>query len=110
MSNIIVHEVHFHGHGKEHMLRQLLSQQQLSRPPLSSLCAISPPLPLQFEDAIRKQREHIGNWLKYSTWEESQMEFERSRSVYERSLEVDYRNQVVVCVCVLLLASIALTS
>ncbi|CAN0586751.1 unnamed protein product, partial [Ectocarpus sp. 12 AP-2014] len=46
----------------------------------------------QFEDAIRKQREHIGNWLKYSTWEESQMEFERARSVYERSLEVDYRN------------------
>ncbi|CAM9820881.1 unnamed protein product, partial [Ectocarpus sp. 4 AP-2014] len=49
----------------------------------------------EFEDAIRKQREHIGNWLKYSTWEESQMEFERARSVYERSLEVDYRNQTI---------------
>lgn len=48
----------------------------------------------QFEDAIRKQREHIGNWMKYSAWEESQKEFERSRSVYERALEVDYRNQV----------------
>lgn len=48
----------------------------------------------QFEDAIRKQREHIGNWMKYTTWEESQMEFERARSVYERALEVDYRNQV----------------
>ena len=32
--------------------------------------------------------------MKYSTWEESQKEFERSRSVYERALEVDYRNQV----------------
>lgn len=48
----------------------------------------------QFEDAIRKQREHIGNWMKYSAWEESQKEFERARSVYERALEVDYRNQV----------------
>lgn len=56
---------------------------------------LSPPaLFSQFEDAIRKQREHIGNWMKYSAWEESQMEFERARSVYERSLEVDYRNQV----------------
>eukprot|EP00752_Nemacystus_decipiens_P007357 g6579.t1 len=49
----------------------------------------------EFEDAIRKQREHIGNWMKYSTWEESQMEFERARSVYERALEVDYRNQTI---------------
>lgn len=58
----------------------------LRRPPSALL--------LKFEDAIRKQREHIGNWMKYSTWEESQMEFERARSVYERALEVDYRNQV----------------
>ena len=32
--------------------------------------------------------------MKYSAWEESQKEFERCRSVYERALEVDYRNQV----------------
>ncbi|CAM9184148.1 unnamed protein product [Ascophyllum nodosum] len=49
----------------------------------------------EFEDAIRKQREHIGNWMKYAAWEESQREYERSRSVYERTLEVDYRNQTV---------------
>ncbi|CAM9333479.1 unnamed protein product, partial [Discosporangium mesarthrocarpum] len=46
-----------------------------------------------FEDTIRKQREHIGNWMKYAGWEESQKEYERARSIYERVLDVDYRNQ-----------------
>jgi crooked neck len=34
----------------------------------------------------------IGNWLKYSAWEESQGEIQRARSVYERALDVDHRN------------------
>ena len=38
--------------------------------------------------------------MKYATWEESQREYERARSVYERTLEVDYRNQVCVLVMV----------
>lgn len=25
----------------------------------------------EFEDAIRKQRYHMGTWMKYATWEES---------------------------------------
>ena len=29
--------------------------------------------------------------MKYAAWEESQNEFERARSVYERCLDVDYR-------------------
>ena len=29
---------------------------------------------------------------RYAAWEESQNEFERARSVYERALDVDYRN------------------
>ncbi|KAI8830461.1 crooked neck-like protein [Chytridium lagenaria] len=47
----------------------------------------------QFEDAIRKNKNHTGTWLKYAAWEESQSEMERARSVFERSLEVDHRNQ-----------------
>ncbi|EQC30011.1 hypothetical protein SDRG_12291 [Saprolegnia diclina VS20] len=45
-----------------------------------------------FEDTIRRQREHMGNWIKYAQWEESQREFERARSIYERALDVDYKN------------------
>lgn len=46
-----------------------------------------------FEDQIRRQRQHIGTWCKYGLWEGSQKEFERARSVFERALDVDYRNQ-----------------
>ncbi|OQR97253.1 pre-mRNA-splicing factor, Crooked neck-like protein [Achlya hypogyna] len=45
-----------------------------------------------FEDTIRRQREHMGNWIKYAQWEESMREFERARSIYERALDVDYKN------------------
>ena len=45
-----------------------------------------------FEDNIRYRREHIGNWVKYARFEEDNREFERSRSVFERALEVDGRN------------------
>jgi crooked neck len=30
-----------------------------------------------FEDAIRKNRTHVGTWLKYAMWEESQSELDR---------------------------------
>lgn len=46
----------------------------------------------EFEDQIRRQRGLISNWLKYAAWEESQRELERARNVYERALDVDYRN------------------
>lgn len=46
-----------------------------------------------FENQIRRQRNHIGTWCKYGLWEASQKEFERARSVFERALDVDYRNQ-----------------
>ncbi|KAJ3191142.1 Crooked neck-like protein 1 [Irineochytrium annulatum] len=46
-----------------------------------------------FEDAIRKNRNHIGSWLKYAAWEESQNELERARSVFERALDVEHQNQ-----------------
>ncbi|SAM06419.1 hypothetical protein [Absidia glauca] len=46
----------------------------------------------EFEDNIRKNRLNISNWLKYASWEESQLELERARSVYERALDVEWRN------------------
>lgn len=48
-----------------------------------------------FEDQIRRQRQHIGTWCRYALWEASQKEFERARSVFERGLDVDYRNQTI---------------
>jgi len=44
-----------------------------------------------FEDEIRRQREHIGTWVKYARFEEENKELERARSIYERALEVDHR-------------------
>ena len=44
-----------------------------------------------FEDNIRKNRNQMSNWLKYAQWEESQQEFERARSIYERALDADHR-------------------
>ncbi|KAH9422110.1 Crooked neck-like protein 1 [Dermatophagoides pteronyssinus] len=45
-----------------------------------------------FEDNIRKNRSSFSNWIKYAKWEESQQEIQRARSIYERALDVDYRN------------------
>jgi crooked neck len=47
----------------------------------------------EFEDQIRMQRQHLGNYVKYAKWEEEQQEFERARSIFERAVDVDYRNQ-----------------
>jgi crooked neck len=46
-----------------------------------------------FEDQLRRSRQFIGIWCKYALWEASQKEYERARSVFERALDVDYRNQ-----------------
>ncbi|KAG6471118.1 hypothetical protein ZIOFF_072215 [Zingiber officinale] len=45
-----------------------------------------------FEDAIRRARWNTGIWVKYASWEESQGDFARARSIWERVLDVDYRN------------------
>ena len=47
----------------------------------------------EFEDAIRMQRQHLGNYIKYAMFEEQQQEFERARSIFERGIDIDYRNQ-----------------
>ncbi|KAK6181596.1 hypothetical protein SNE40_009420 [Patella caerulea] len=45
-----------------------------------------------FEDNIRKNRSWMTNWIKYAQWEESQKEYQRARSIWERALDVDHRN------------------
>lgn len=47
----------------------------------------------EYEDQIRMQRQHLGNWIKYAQWEESQSEFKRARSVFERALDIDYKDK-----------------
>lgn len=49
----------------------------------------------QFEDSIRKNRLVLPNWIKYAEFEDSQHEIERSRSVFERCLDVHNRNPTV---------------
>lgn len=46
----------------------------------------------EFEDSIRRQTHHIGNWMKYAEWEAGLKEFRRARSIFERALEVDYQH------------------
>ncbi len=46
----------------------------------------------EFEDQLRRQRNHVGIWIKYAVWEEQQQEFRRARSIFERALQVDYQN------------------
>eukprot|EP00347_Sterkiella_histriomuscorum_P012460 403368491 len=46
----------------------------------------------EFEDSIRKQRHHMGTWIKYAEWEASIAEFDRARSVFERTVDVDFEH------------------
>lgn len=49
----------------------------------------------EFEDNIRRVRWNSAMWVKYAKWEEGQKDLDRARSVYERALDVDYRNVTV---------------
>ncbi|KAH7682363.1 crooked neck protein [Dioscorea alata] len=46
----------------------------------------------EFEDLIRRVRWNTSVWVKYASWEETQQDLARARSVWERALECDYRN------------------
>lgn len=46
----------------------------------------------EFEDLVRRVRWNHSVWVKYAQWEEGQKDFRRSRSVWERALEVSYTN------------------
>ncbi|XP_063901171.1 crooked neck-like protein 1 [Zophobas morio] len=45
-----------------------------------------------YEDALRRNRTVVGNWLKYARFEESQNQLTRARSVYERAIDANHRN------------------
>lgn len=34
----------------------------------------------------------MSTWMKYAAWEETQKDVNRARSIFERALDVDYRN------------------
>ncbi|XP_071707433.1 uncharacterized protein [Rutidosis leptorrhynchoides] len=46
----------------------------------------------EFEDSIRMQKRNKSVWVKYAKWEESQKDFDRARSVWERALDVHNRD------------------
>ncbi|KAK9845191.1 hypothetical protein WJX84_006146 [Apatococcus fuscideae] len=47
----------------------------------------------EFEDLVRRVRWNISVWIKYAQWEESQKDFRRARSVWERTLDVNYQSE-----------------
>ncbi|OLY83883.1 Pre-mRNA-splicing factor clf1 [Smittium mucronatum] len=49
----------------------------------------------EYEDSIRRNRLNIGTWLRYASWEESQNNLDRARSIFERALDVDSSNQTI---------------
>ena len=46
----------------------------------------------EFEDLIRRVYWNESVWVKYARWEESQKDFARARSVWERALDHNYRS------------------
>ena len=45
-----------------------------------------------FEEKLRHTLHNLQSYLRYADWEASQLEFRRARSIYERALNVDYRD------------------
>ncbi|KAF5112854.1 hypothetical protein DV113_001262 [Geotrichum candidum] len=46
----------------------------------------------EYEDALRRNRQDYGQWMRYAQWEFDQQEFARARSIFERALDVDSQN------------------
>ncbi|KAG0613603.1 hypothetical protein M758_6G115000 [Ceratodon purpureus] len=46
----------------------------------------------EYEDLVRRVPRNTSVWVKYAQWEESQRDFARSRSIWERAIEVDSTN------------------
>jgi crooked neck len=83
----------------EQLLRDAADHRDVRAPPPNRIVADTEELAdyrlqkrKQFEDQVRRSRYAIGIWIKYATWEASQKEFERARSVFERARDVDYKN------------------
>jgi crooked neck len=83
----------------EQILREALDRQSEERGPSKVTIASEAELDAyrmskrkEFEDQLRRQRNHMGTWIKYALWEANQQEFRRARSIFERALQVDYQN------------------
>ena len=83
----------------EYILREALESQQMESSipeqritTAEELASFKMKKRTDFENAIRKERNHMGTWYKYAVFEEKQEEWTRARSIYERAIEVDYRN------------------
>lgn len=46
----------------------------------------------EYEDALRRNRLNMGQWMRYAQFEIDQREFDRARSIFERALDVDYKH------------------
>lgn len=42
----------------------------------------------EFEEILRRQKFHMGTWVRYAEWEAALLEFRRARSIFERALDV----------------------
>ncbi|KAK9449901.1 uncharacterized protein V1518DRAFT_415018 [Limtongia smithiae] len=43
----------------------------------------------EYEDALRRNRLNIHQWIRYAQWELEQKEYARARSIFERALEIE---------------------
>lgn len=48
----------------------------------------------EYENQVRRGNKN-NVWVEYAKWEESQKDFERARSVWERALEADYKDHTI---------------
>ncbi|KAK9455174.1 hypothetical protein V1511DRAFT_458942 [Dipodascopsis uninucleata] len=46
----------------------------------------------EYEDALRRNRLNINQWIRYAQWELEQKEYARARSIFERALEIEPTN------------------
>ncbi|CAD7972605.1 unnamed protein product [Amoebophrya sp. A25] len=46
----------------------------------------------EFENALRMNKNNMGTWTKYATFEASMKEYARARNVFERALQVEMHN------------------
>ncbi|KAK6947886.1 HAT (Half-A-TPR) repeat, partial [Dillenia turbinata] len=73
----------------EQILREARERQEAEiRPPKQKITDYTEPADYR----LRKRKDV---WIKYAQWEEWQKDFARARSVWERAIEVDYKNHTI---------------
>lgn len=49
----------------------------------------------EFENRVRSNRDSMSAWTKYAAWESRMGEFARARSIFERALQVSYKDPTI---------------